>query len=564
METIYLKEDDNNTIIYLNNTYWCGYQFKNNTIQNITADSLEIFKFFSLSKKYSKIAKCGIYDVYLDQETGLKHYLYNGNEDFYLLFKNNGTFAINYLGSNHKLSKNKIFKFKNKLIVCTFLGLLLIMADTNKKEITSYMNILINDYSISDVGKKIASSPYLNEKEKAYLYNEDFISDILTLINKSFYEKNKLSQCFNNINIISYEQDENKPSRVGYYTLDTPSCLYIKNYDELSDKNKETVAHEFAHLCQDIGKYNLLTEASAEIIVQEYFSIGYKPCYKTQVKLTKKLMEIIGPEPIWYYNFTGDFSKISDSVLPYLTREEYKKFLEDLAFDYNEPNLNEPKYEELDELLNNLYYRIYNQDIKDDKTLSLMKRSDETLVRYYFNQRLINEKNSYYLDYDNGTYETLSYQEAIDMGLITAYTISYIEITNEVAFKMMEDNNYVLRRDINFYSHNITLKYSKHGGNEYIISGTIDGVIYEEANVDDLAKEGIIDVTYYIIDRKDLTSSDYENHNYKDDEINFIRDIHTKLNEDSVAIFIPQKVYLPPVNTRYDNNKQYTKKKKIT
>ena len=565
METIYIKEKNNNTIIYLDKQQYYSYQYLNDSVKSIDYQNLKIFKLFTMSKNYTKLKKYRKYDVYLDNETGLKHYFSNNNENFYLLFKNNGRYAINYFGNNHELSSTKIFKLKNKLIVCTFLGLLLAISNINKPEtkIINYINVLVNNYELSDIEKMINLSPHLNKEEKKYLYNEPFITDVLKIINTSFYEKNKWSYCFDSINIVGYNDAEHE-SNAGYYNIDNPSTLYIKNYEELDDKNKDTVAHEFAHLCQDIGEYNLLTEASAEIIVQEYFSTNHQFCYKKQVKLTKKLMEIIGPYPIWYYNFTGDFSKIEELVLPYLTQEEYQTFLNDLSFNPNDTMTNETKYQELNTLLNNLYYYIYQKDIKDDEIISLIDNDNPNLVRYYFNERMINEENSYYLNYDLGTHQTISYQEAIDNGIISAYTISYIEISKEAALKIIEDDTYYLRRDIDYRSHNISINHSKHEVKKTTISGLIDGVRYDDANVDDLVKDGLIDVTYYIIDKKELTGSDYENHNYQDDEIYFVNTKYTTINETNIDVLVPQKIYLPTINNRYQNSKQYTKKKKIT
>ena len=374
-----------------------------------------------------------------------------------------------------------------------------------------------------------------------------------------------MAKCLHNISIISFN-DEDHENQAGYYCLDTPSNLYIKNYTELNEANKPTIAHEFAHLCQEIGNYNLITEASAEIITKEYFDHNHRYVYSTQVKLLKKLMEIIGPEPIWYYNFTGDFIEIEKRISPYLTTEEYQNFLNDLSFEFDNFKVNKPKFEELDEILNNLYYRIYNKDIEDDEIISLieLESQNKELVRYYFNQSKINEENSYYLDYDLGLYETLSYEEAINRGVVSAYTISYTDISNEEAFRIIGDDNYHLHRNIDFKTHDIIIYQSKHEKNKYTISGIIDGVKYEEADVDDLVKEGIIDVDYRIVHRKDLTSIDYKTHNYNDSEICYIRDRYTTLNEDSVDTLVHGKISLPTINTRYNIENQYIKKKKIT
>ena len=565
MEVVYIKEANIDTIIYLNHSNYYGYRYIGNTIETI--DNLNIFKPFLLSQNNTKLPKYKKYDVYLDNQTGLKHYFYQDTEDFNLLFLNNGIPAINYLGNNRKKTNTKMFNFKNRIIICTLLGLSLAIGNNSKLEnkIINSINLFVKDYEPSDIEKMLSLSSNLTKEEKDYLYNEQFISDILTIVNDSYYQKNKLAKCFNNINIISYNDKEHE-SQAGYYRIDTPNTLYIQEYKECDEKKKGTLAHEFAHLCQNITGYNLITEASAEIITKEYFDPDHQYAYYYQVKLLRKLMEIIGSYPIWYYNFTGDFTLIEERVLPYLNEEEYQNFLNDLSFEFDNYIANKPKFEELDEILNNLYYRIYNKDIKDDEIISLIESEsrNKELVRYYFNQAKINEENSYYLDYDLGTYENLSYKEAIDRGIVKAYTISYIEISEETAFKIIKDGTYHLKRNIDYHTHHIIIRHSKHEIDRLTISGTIDDIQYEEANVDDLAEKGLIDVNYSIIDRKELTTDDYENHNYNDEEIYFIRDWYAIMNENSVDYLIPAKIILPTIETRYNIENHYIKKKKIT
>ena len=372
-----------------------------------------------------------------------------------------------------------------------------------------------------------------------------------------------MAKCFNNINIASYHDIEHS-SLAGYYNKHSaPSTLFIKDYNGFNEETKPTIAHEFAYLCQDGAGYNLIIEASADIITKEYFYDDYLYGYPKQVKLLKKLMEIIGSYPVWYYNFTGDFSKIAERVSPYLSHEEYKNFLNDLSFNYDNKQLNEPKYQELNELLNTLYYRIYDKDIKEDKIITMIEIDDANLVRYYFNKSMLNEEQSYYLDYNSVTYETLSYKEAIDRGVIKAYIILYTRISKEDAFKIIEDKRYMLRRDINYRTRDITISYSKHEASKTTISGVIDNIKYEKVNLDDLVKMGVIDVDYYIIDRLDLNGSDYEKY-YSNHKIYLTPIKRTIINKDSIDVLIPKKVFLPPTNTRYENNSHYVKKKKIT
>ena len=563
MESILIKENSVNTIIYLDNEQYYGYKYAENTIENIDYHSLNIFHSFHLGKKYTKLPNYGQYEVYLDKETGLKHYFYHHLESIHLLFQNNGTYAINYLGNNNKLTDTKIFTLKNKIIICTCLGLMLALSHLDKPEITitNSINLLIDDYELADIEKMINLSSNLTEEEKSYLYNEQFITDALSIVNDFYYEKQRWVECFNNINIVGYHDIEHSNVAGYYLKRETPNTLYVKNYHGFNEDKKGTIAHEYAHLCQDTNGYSLIIEASADIITKEYFYQEYRYGYYRQVTLLKKMMEIIGSYPIWYYNFTGDFSKIANSISPYLTREEYKRFLNDLSFDHEEKELNEQKFQELNELLNTLYYRIYDADIKDNKIIAMIERNDENLVRYYFNTSMLNQENSYHIDFDPTIYETISIEEAIDREVISAYIILQNKITKEDALNIIENTQYMLGRNINYRTHNINISYSRHEAAKTTISGTIDGIKYEQINLDDLVKMGLIDVNYYTIDRLDLNSDTYKKYcdKYK---VYFTPKKHTIINKDSVDVIIPQKTYLPPVNAKYENS--YTKKKKIT
>ncbi len=305
-----------------------------------------------------------------------------------------------------KKSKKKIGTVKLHILGVTYALALVALGlaaslKTDAYTIRALTPIVIemSDYKTSDIYHLINSSPYLTEEEKKFIYNEDFINDVLELINKDNHLKYNFSLFFNNIKISNFEDELDDLERAfGYYDTDYPSTIYVRNYEELTDAKKDIVAHEFIHLCQDVRGYNLLIEASAEIISNEYYNtpISY---YLTQVKLVKKLMEIIGPEPVWIYSFTGDFSLIEERVKPYLTDSEYEEFLNDLTFDYDNNSINKPKFDSLEVLLEKLYFARFNSEIKDDLVISLIDKDNRTLSRYYFNSRYINYENSYYIDY---------------------------------------------------------------------------------------------------------------------------------------------------------------------
>ena len=266
----------------------------------------------------------------------------------------------------------------------------------------TYQDAPIADFETTDLYHSINTSTYLTEEEKAFLYNEDFLSDVVDTINYDNNLKRNIGIYFNNIKIESFSDDtEDIEKLFGYYDTEYPSTIFIRDYDELTDVKKDVIAHEFVHLCQDVMGYNLIIEASAEIISNEYYNTPVTN-YLPQVKLLKKLMEIIGPEPIWNYCFTGDFTSIEERVRPFLTEEEYQEFLNDLTFDYDDIDKNIPKFESLDRLLSKLYSATYDSDINDNIVITLINNDNRTLSRYYFNKRFINQENSYYLSYAEG------------------------------------------------------------------------------------------------------------------------------------------------------------------
>ena len=464
------------------------------------------------------------------------------------------------------MKKNNDIKRINKVRDLIILMLFTILILYNNKVDSDIKNNDIicdntDDFDLDDLYNFIYSSDDLTLEEKDYLYNIDFLNDVLKYINSSDYMKESYEESFNNITINSFDDDTD---RLGYYTTDKPNTLYIKNYDCINDKNKDTLAHEFVHLCQESTGYNLIIEACAEIISFEYYDNTYISTYANQVNLVKILMEIIGSEPIWYYNFTGDFSKIEEIVKPNLTNSEYKEFLYDLSFDYYDNSLNKIKFDSLDILLSKLYKNIYKNDIENNLIISLIRNNDSTLKRYYFNDNYINSDNSYYLDYNNGNYKEMSYEEAIDRKLIFANAIYKEKIDTNKALEMVSKGYINLYREIDYSNNNISLISITDSFSKTYITAIIDGIRYNNVDVDELVINNIISVNYYYLENKLLNSSDYTNKNYRDgSSIHYSHSNDTVLNENSVYGFVPLKVYLPTIDNVKVNNDNNVKVKKL-
>ena len=550
MEEIIIKDNKTLTHLFLNNHNINGYSFFDGIIYPIT----EMINYFKLSTNHSDFKLENGYLTCIDYETGLKHFYKDGIEDLELLFEKNGCNDSCLIGNNKNNSIKK-FNIKNKVIICSYIGLIMFSI-----LFTSYSNTNANirlesnidykiEFNIDDIKTSIFNSEYLTKEEKEYLFNNSFLDSVINTVNTSKISKFRFQTSTNNISIKPLDKNEERYNTIlGSYNIKTPSVMYIKNYNGITDANKDTIAHEFVHLCQDSTGYNLIIEACAEIISKEYYSDTYLSCYFDQIKLVKKLMEIIGSEAIWHYNFTGDFSKIEDRVKPYLTENEYNDFLECLSFDYSDYSLNEPKYERLNEILGILYKNIYNDDINNNIIISLINKKDLTLKRYYFNKDFINKENSYYLDKENGTYETLTLEDAIKTGMVEFLTIHKIPLTKEEAFNFVLTHNFVVERKINTTSHNIILLHRTNNTYSEIVTIIVDGIKYENVDIDKLVEDGIIDVDYYLINSKSLTYHEYINHLYLDDELYTIKAHDTIIEDETVTGFVPKKVYLPLIN----------------
>ena len=291
-----------------------------------------------------------------------------------------------------------------------------------------FNTISMEDIEESDIKNMIYSSNNLTNEEKDYLYNEALFNDILPYINDNNKLKKDYYQKFSQLDIIGF--DSNNDDIYGYYNPQNNNIIYVSNYNENKLNNqvngtfyKDTIAHEFIHLCQNnYLKYNFISEACAEIMSNEYFDESVVNTYFDEVIIVKKLMEIIGPSPIFKYVITGDFSDIDNILNKNLTKEEYEKLLTLLQLDMNNYEFSKEKKEKLEDLISKLYYNIYHDGIKNDKIINLIDKNtydnNIKLVRYYFNNEKI-KYNSYYYDFEYPTMIKLSLKQAYDNHLLS-------------------------------------------------------------------------------------------------------------------------------------------------
>lgn len=163
----------------------------------------------------------------------------------------------------------------------------------------------------------------------------------------------------------------------------------IESIDELNiDRNY----YEYIHLLQANCDYSILTDGSAEIICEEFYNCQ-KHAYPLEVRYTKILMEIIGPEPIWRYNFEENSQALEEAIKPYLEDGEYKTLMQILNTNTEVfPN----HLENLNNLLKKLYYNKYGKAIYEDDHLKALLTYRETLPtledELYYNRSYFNEE----------------------------------------------------------------------------------------------------------------------------------------------------------------------------
>ena len=480
MERIVIEDSNKKTIINIQNRTISGYSFYHDErVKELTKEDLNIFKLFFLSDNNKRLPNEGKYTVILDNITGLKHYFINGKEDFIQLFFNNGEEGTLYKVENkglkdngyrkkEKLSmKERVFKIGNTFVRCTSIALLyffIAVFSVNAVNVIRNPNSIYEigpvpilsivtgskDLTVDDLVRKIKASERLDTEDQVYLANRDFLEDILVYANQYNYTKYDYNIKFHNIGVKTFKK--RGTTRGFYLAIGDPNSLYISEVALTDDEYNDVISHEFVHLCQTGINYNLLTEASAEILSYEYFEGTKMLSYKKEVYLVKKLMEIIGPEPIMHYTIGGNFDYIEKAVSPYLSDSEYYQFTKCLIrksegdLFYNEKREEENR-DSLDNLLTKIYERKFNRSIDDDPVMPLL--NDPNLVRYYFNHRKI-EKEGSYLKMPKIEDVDMTLEEAIKAGYVYMWQSMGGSVIKKISYEEYVNNTYDFDKELHF------------------------------------------------------------------------------------------------------------------
>lgn len=458
-EYLYLKQENNNLLYY-------GFSIQNCNIKPIDKNIInKIYDLLRVNDNCIYVEDYLDYQVYLDKENNIKHYLKNGVEDFIMLFKNNGEDLNLYINSNNKNNSNnkkfKIGKLKIKLsknfivylsaiIVGISMGLPLKNVTSNIKSNEESTNSSVyieneeinkpeleepniiystpNDENLNlepvdyEDAIDLINSSSLSQSLKEIASNEALLKDVFRYYKNTDMEyviKNRL----NNLSIEVYSKDYYKTGNIeeyvaGYYDELTPNELHIREDVNIDS----TFKHEYIHLLQSCNcEYSYLIEATAEIVSYEYLDSNVTG-YLCPVENTRLLMDVIGPKMIWETVFGGDETNLENTLRSNLNESEAEElilFLKQSPAQVDENN----KHERITKLISNLYKNINLSDIKNDTNIYYLNGNH--VDKIYFNEDKIAEK----------TLSIYTFDEAYELGLVgTVFDEKYLKEISEETY----------------------------------------------------------------------------------------------------------------------------------
>lgn len=460
-----------------------GFTIQENSVHNVNEDVFNVLDMLKLSEKS---ISCGIkdgYEIFYDENSGLYHFFKNGKEDiekFWLENSVNATLVTTY-HDRLDLAKSAMRKIEflgySLLISAIMCDVVLVNEAISKIENEWKMEVEYNEsvgtISYTPLSRKVKftfegeeerfdkkvtsekiyeliySSENLNEYQKDFLWNSELINDVIPYYDD--FQSSVVSQVRNyNISLESFGEDNsmNDTESMGYYSDD--NILHIRNIptgDDLDNdiEGKRVIGHEYVHLLQVNDYLKFLTESSAELITHEYFlnssdsSLGY--AYDRACRYTKILMEIIGTEAIWDYNFRSGSTSVQNAVKPYFDENEYSEFFHIMTLSpfWDKEELEGGLYERLEELLGVLYNRKYNEDIESNDLINAIKLGVHH-NRAYFRKSLIEKELSFYIKADTMTLEEAEEMYGNDISFSRQIGVNRSE-SQEVYERLVKEGN---------------------------------------------------------------------------------------------------------------------------
>ena len=508
----------NKKIIYidlLENNLEC-YYYHNHEKKNISINTvLELLKSIFDKTKEEFLEQDGEYKIFINKETGYKHFYKDGKEDIIKFFLHNGENAILCKGLDIKDKYNEIKEFFNKnkdIKIILTLNLALTLSNSfniynlennvyNAQQELEELNIASLEteyneyYDYTSLSNSLKSPANIGELRDDFLYNEDLIRDIC---NTPMTEDRimSLKEKTTDIEVVTVTYEEMKErglsNAVGYYNVvEEPNVIHTVNLN-----NPDTIYHELIHLLQDNNEYKYVKEACAEIISTEYYGCKIAS-YQEEVKRIQILMEIIGSDAIWDINFNGDDSKLDEVILNHLPVEEYGKLYGILIT--NIGFLNQQELDELnnsfDEMLSDLYYSIYGESIEENEIIQNIYQcydfsQSTTLInnRHYF-QDVENKRP----DFIKSEYMTL--KDAIDKNIVKVEMKGTKEVrVSEDEYKERLSKN--LKTEIGYNSIEGVKFTRKKFNDEIVTMWEYKGELYPTKEA---LEKGLIEAYYYYL-----------------------------------------------------------------
>ena len=396
-----------NKIIYIdlkdNKIY--GYYYNKKGKQTVSSNTiLSLINSLFERENETFVTTENEYKIYINKETGYKHFYKNNQQDILKFFLENGKNAIMYDNENPSIVK-KVKEFYNKhksvrfllnfvVIYSTLMATDIVdkvytasetLAESQGLELSFIEENYDCYFDYHQLCQSIQDSLSLSTEEKESLYNEDLFNDICATP-MTIDRIKDLEEKITDVEIVPFtEQDyqdqqqkkeENEFYTVGYYSPLEPNILHVDE-NRSPDEIEDTKYHEFIHLLQDNNKYYYIREAVAEIVSNEYFGAPLNS-YQEAGKRIKALMETIGSNSIWNICFSGDDSKLINLLKENLSEEEYQSFCKIL--ETSPANLDSEKREELnknfDDILSILYNNMYSSSIEEDEVIKKIYESE--------------------------------------------------------------------------------------------------------------------------------------------------------------------------------------------
>lgn len=428
MFDIIIKQGKKESFIKLNGDKLEGFTALSGNTFPLTEVEVNTINLLKLSYNKEYLGKDNEYDVYLDNNSGLKHYFKDGKEDFETTWIHNGEDALLYKGNNRKEQVKKILLKRGTLTTIIISSMLffsilsndVLEAKENKsyevpyettvenkvpeKEIIDTISLESMPITVFRIEKLIEENNKLTEEEKELAGNTKLLEDIVP-----YYENTNMNVLiplkFDDLHVKYYyrepekKQNENKDNNgyVGvesaFYSELIPDTLFINTYFGTEDRYDDKL-HEYIHLLQVSHEYNYISEACAEIISSEYDEKCVYDAYSNPVKNTKILMEIVGPKPIWKLNFNGEDTDLVNIIRTNLEEEKANELIKLLKEKPGKDQI-EGLDTDITDLLSQMYQNMYGEDMKSNPFIDCLLGNGKMYNRYYFNSDFIEKEAPY-------------------------------------------------------------------------------------------------------------------------------------------------------------------------